>query len=359
MENEMREMNDLGFRPFFEEQIQDGDALVGRIAAEHRGGFVVWSSQGDGPARLAGRLSRTLQVESLPGVGDWVTLTSTPDPDGVALIDRVLTRQTVFLRGAAGRPSRGQVVAANVDVVFVVCGLDGDYNIRRIERYAARVWASGARPVVLLNKADLCETVEARVAEVEAACPGVDVLATSASRSEGLAPIAAVIGPGGTAAFVGSSGAGKSTLINRLLGEERLATREVRADDSRGRHTTTHRQLFVLPGGGLVIDTPGMRELQLFDDAGLDRVFSDVEACAERCRYRDCNHHGEPGCAVREAIDAGTLAEDRVAHYLALGAEGQASQLRRDTRKRREAERAFSKRISRDTKTIKRWKEGD
>ncbi len=356
----MHDLSDLGFSPFFETPLRDDDAIVARINAEHRGGYLVWSGGGDGPARLSGRLARALDEEAMPGVGDWVTLRSAPGPDDAALIDRVLERRTVFLRGAAGRRSQGQVVAANVDVVFAVCGLDGDYNLRRIERYLARIWASGARPAVVLNKADLCEEVASRVAEVEGACPGVDVLAASALRTEGLDGLSRRIGRGETAAFVGSSGAGKSTLVNRLLGTERIPTREVRADDSRGRHTTTHRELFTLPGGGLVIDTPGMRELQLFDDEGLDRVFADIEARAETCRFRDCTHHSEPGCAVRAAVAAGDLAQDRVEHYLKLGAEARAFEVRRDTHRSREVERAFSKRISRDVRIIRRWKgDGD
>ncbi len=355
----MYELHNLGFGPFFKEQLPHEDVIVGRIAAEHRGGYQVWSTVGNGHATLAGRLMRDLEAEAFPGVGDWVTLKSAPDQDQTAVIDGVLDRRTLFVRGSAGRQARGQVVAANVDIVFVVCGLDDDYNVRRIERYLARIWASGAQPVVILNKADICEKVDGRLAEVENACLGVPVLVTSALLEQGLAPIEERLGTGITGAFVGSSGAGKSTLVNRLLGEELIATNEVRASDGRGRHTTTHRQLFKVPHGGLVIDTPGMRELQLFDDAGLDTVFSDVEAHAAQCRYGDCTHQSEPGCAVREAVEDGALSSERLDHYQKLEAEGRAYEVRRDKRRHREEEKAFSKRINRDIRLLRRWKGQD
>lgn len=355
----MHSLSELGFGPFFEEKVPDSELIVGRIAAEHRGGYEVWSSIGDGFARLAGRLARDLDHEAFPGVGDWVTLRVPPGPDRTSIIDGVLARRTVFIRGAAGRQTRGQVVAANVDIVFVVCGLDGDYNLRRIERYLARIWASGAQPMVILNKADVCEDILERSAEVESVCLGVQVLVTSALLSQGLEPIKEQLVSGITAAFVGSSGAGKSTLVNKLLGEEKIATKEVRTSDSRGRHTTTHRQLFLLPQGGLVIDTPGMRELQLFDEEGIDTVFSDIDAFSEFCRYKDCTHQAEPGCAVQEAVAKGDISADRMGHFLKMASEAQAYEVRRDKRRQREADRAFSKRIARDTKIIRRWKGGE
>ncbi|MCB1153363.1 ribosome small subunit-dependent GTPase A, partial [bacterium] len=265
----MHELSALGFGPFFAEQITDENAVVARVAAEHRGGYEVWSAQGDGFAQLAGRLTYEQSDDALPGVGDFVTLKAAPDDGGVAVIDRVLTRRTVFTRGAAGRVAKGQVVAANVDTVFAVCGLDDDFNVRRVERYLARIWAGGAQPVVVLSKADLCDDIAGRVADIEAVAIGVPVIVTSVFDDVGIDDMAGHIPPGTTAALVGSSGAGKSTLINALLGDEIMATGEVRHRDGRGRHTTTHRQLIALPNGGLLIDTPGMRELQLFDEEGL------------------------------------------------------------------------------------------
>jgi len=254
----------LGFGPFFEKQLtrmERSAGVPGRIASEHRGAYVVWAASGAGRARLAGKLRARLEEEGFPAVGDWVVLEGTPGPDRTAVIEEILERRTVFSRGAAGRPGRTQVVAANIDVVFAVCGLDADFNVRRIERYLARIWASGAQPAVILNKADLCGDPAGRVAEVESRCPMVPVHATSALLSEGLEAIRASVREGMTAAFVGSSGAGKSTLINAFLGEERMATGAVRPHDGRGCHVTTHRELVLLNGGGLLVDTPGMREL--------------------------------------------------------------------------------------------------
>ena len=361
MENVVvHELSALGFGPFFEEQLgrrDFGEAVVARVAAEHRGVYEVWSRTGAGRARLAGRLRVELEEGGFPGVGDWVVLREAPDAEGVAVIDCVLARRTVFTRGAAGQEARAQVVAANVDVVFVVCGLDADFSVRRIERYVARVWASGAQPLVVLNKADLRADAEACAGEVEGRCPGVPVCLASALRAEGLAAIRAAIGAGTTAAFVGSSGAGKSTLVNALLGEERMSTGEVRRRDGRGRHTTTHRQLVLLPGGGLLLDTPGMRELQLVDDDGLDAVFAEIAALAAQCRFRDCRHDGEPGCAVRRAVRTGDLPAERLEHFLELEREAQAYEERHDARLRRRKERMWGQ-LHDEAAHLRRWKGG-
>ncbi|MCB9487699.1 MAG: ribosome small subunit-dependent GTPase A [Deltaproteobacteria bacterium] len=339
----MHELSALGFGPFFAEQITNEDTIVARVAAEHRGGYEVWSAQGDGFAQLAGRLTYEQSDDALPGVGDFVTLKAPPDEGRVAVIDRVLTRRTVFTRGAAGRVAKGQVVAANVDTVFAVCGLDDDFNVRRVERYLARIWAGGAQPVVVLSKADLCDDIAGRVANIEAVAIGVPVIVTSVFDDVGIDDMAGHIPPGTTAALVGSSGAGKSTLINALLGDEIMATGEVRHRDGRGRHTTTHRQLIALPNGGLLIDTPGMRELQLFDEEGLGSVFADIEALAARCRFSDCTHRSEPGCAVRVAIDDGELSADRFEHYEKLEKEARAYEVRHDAAAQRKQGKQFNK----------------
>jgi ribosome biogenesis GTPase len=340
-EKDMHPLSVLGFSPFFEEHLQlHPGARPARVASEHRGLHALWSEHGVESAQLAGRLRHELDTEQHPGVGDWVTLRTHPG-SGPQLIDAVLPRRTLFTRGA--NASRAQVIAANVDLVFVVAGLDADYNLRRIERYVSRVWASGARPLVLLNKADLASEVDARVRAVELRCPTVTVLPLSALRAEGLDPLRAMITEGLTAALVGSSGAGKSTLINSLLDEERMATGGLRERDGRGRHTTTHRQLVRLPGGGLLLDTPGMRELRMPDEEGLNAVFSDIASLARRCRFRDCQHDAEPGCAVREAIEAGLLAEDRLLHLQKLEREAHALERRHDERLRRQEERKWIK----------------
>jgi ribosome biogenesis GTPase len=354
------ELSALGFGPFFEQQIQspdDGDVILARIAVEHRGGYEVWSNTGSGPAQLAGRLRLDLEGAGSPGVGDWVVVKDAPDPDHTTVIERVLARLTVFTRGAAGREARAQVVAANVDLVFAVCGLDADFNLRRIERYLARIWASGAQPAVILNKADLCGDLAGRIFEVESRCVGVPIHVTSALYSQGVETIRACIHDGMTVALVGSSGAGKSTLINALLGEERMRTGEVRASDGRGCHVTTHRQLVLLPGGGLLLDTPGMRELQLLDEDGLDNVFKDIAALARGCRFRDCRHDTEPGCAVKKAVESGALDAERLEHYRKLEREARAYELRRDERKRRQTERVWGQ-LSDEVAQLRKWKGG-
>ena len=356
----MCELSTLGFGPFFERQLHSStgrDATTARIAAEHRGAYEVWSPIGPCAARLAGRLRRDLTEVGLPGVGDWVILRDPPAPSRTAIIDHVLRRRTVFTRGAAGRQARAQVVAANVDLVFVVCGLDEDFNLRRIERYLARIWASGAEPTVVLNKADLCEDALERTAQVAGRCPGVPILVTSALRLDGIEAVRASIRAGMTVALVGSSGAGKSTLVNALLAQERMPTGEVRARDGRGRHITTHRQLVLVPGGGLLLDTPGMRELQLVDEDGLDATFRDVAALSARCRYRDCRHAAEPGCAVKDAVESGALAAERLEHYRTLEREARAYELRHDERLRRQAERRWGQ-LSDEVARLRRWKGG-
>jgi ribosome biogenesis GTPase len=305
----------MGFGPFFAEQLQPSDKTLARIAAEHRNLYEVWTATGTGSARLSGRLRNALADERLPCVGDWVILRSEPAPD-TAIIERVLARRTQLTRGAAGRGSGVQAVASNVDLVFAVSGLDDDFSLNRIERYVARIWASGAQPFVVLNKADACGDASVRAAEVGRRCPGVPVLVTSALLHEGIEALRRSIRTGETAALVGSSGVGKSSLINALTGENRMQTGELR--DGRGSHVTTHRQLILLPRGGLLVDTPGMRELQLADDAGLDNVFEDLAALAAQCRFRDCRHEGEPGCAVKDAVETGKVPAERLEHFRKL-----------------------------------------
>jgi len=359
-DDEVYDLSALGFGPFFEQQLQslNGRELTpARIAAEHRGAYEVWSQTGSGRAQLAGRLRLELEEAGLPGVGDWVVVKDPPGPDRTAMIEGVLARRTVFTRGAAGREARAQVVAANVDLVFAVCGLDADFNVRRIERYLARIWASGAQPAVILNKADICDDVAGRLAEVDSHCAGVPIYVTSALRREGIETVRACVRDGVTVALVGSSGAGKSTLVNALLGEERMPTGEVRARDGRGCHVTTHRQLVLIPGGGLLLDTPGMRELQLVDEDGLGSVFRDIAALAGRCRYRDCRHDTEPGCAVKEAVVSGGLDADRLEHYRSLEREARAYELRQDEHRRRQAERVWGQ-LYDEVAQLRRWKGG-
>ncbi|HEX7705195.1 MAG TPA: ribosome small subunit-dependent GTPase A [Thermoanaerobaculia bacterium] len=350
-------LSSLGFSPFFEQQLDDSidERRIARVAAEHRGACEVWSVTGVWPARIAGRFHR--HNSHAPGVGDWVILRDAPASDHPAIVERLFERRTLFTRGAAGRDARTQVVAANVDLVFAVTGLDADYNVRRLERYLARVYASGADPAVILNKSDLCDDTRAATIEVESHCRNVPIVVTSALSGEGIAALRALIQEGMTVAFVGSSGTGKSSLINALLGDDLLTTATVRASDGRGRHTTTHRQLIVLPDGGVVLDTPGMRELQLLDDDGLTEVFDDIAELSEQCRFRDCRHAGEPGCAVLAAAGDDVLMAERLDHYHKLEREAEANELRHNVRLRRKADRIWGQ-LSDEVALLRKWKGG-
>lgn len=295
---------------------------------------------------------------AFPTVGDWVAV-QVPDGDGEVAIHAVLPRATAFVRRAAGDAIAEQVVAANVEVVFLVCGLDGDFNLRRIERYLAAGWESGAEPVLVLNKVDLADDVEARIAEVEAIASGVPVVALSALGGDGIDALAPWLTPGRTVALLGSSGVGKSTIANALLGEQRQATGAVRESDARGRHTTTHRELIVLPSGALLLDTPGMRTLGLWSDGeGVSETFGDVESFASKCRYRDCRHEQEPGCAVRRAVANGSLDEERFVSWQKLQKELHWLAVRQDERLRA-AEKEKWKSIHKSMKhhpKAERWK---
>jgi ribosome biogenesis GTPase len=291
-------------------------AVPGRVIAEHRGRYVVWTAEGERAAVLAGRLRHHADSrEALPATGDWVAV---DEGSGTAAIQAVLPRRSVFRRKAAGHATEAQVLAANVDTALIAAALPGDVNPRRIERYLALAWESGAVPVVVLTKADLADDVDAALRGVRAVAPGVDVAAVSSVTGAGVDALARWLKPGRTAVLLGSSGAGKSTLTNLLVGAEALRTGAVR-DDGKGRHTTTHRQLVRLRNGALLIDTPGMRELQLWTaDAGLESAFADVEALAAGCRFADCAHESEPGCAVRAAAVSGALDPERLESWRRL-----------------------------------------
>jgi ribosome biogenesis GTPase len=263
-----------------------------------------------------------------PAVGDWVALRG-------ELAVAILPRTSAFTRTVAGRSSAAQVVAANLDTVLVVDALVGETRLRRVERYLAVAWSSGATPVVVLTKADLCDDVASVVEEVAEDALGVEVLPVSSVSGEGTEAVRALLGPGRTAAMVGPSGVGKSSLANALAGEVLAATREIRDSDGRGRHTTTARELHLLPGGGLLVDTPGMRELGLYDDTeGVDTAYADVAGLAAECRFRDCGHRSEPGCAVAAALDDGRLDPGRYSAWRKLQAEAHRQLLRVDARAR-------------------------
>ena len=288
-----------------------------RVIAQHRDRYVVRDAGGDRDAVLAGRLRhQATSGEDLPAVGDWVELGVADDAaDSIAQIRAVLPRRSAFRRKTAGVVTDVQIIAANVDLAIVATALPHDVNLRRIERYLTLAWESGALPLVLVTKADLVDDVEPSLAAVRAVAPGVDVLAISTYTSFGMDEFRGRLQAGLTAVLIGSSGVGKSTLVNALLGADRQRIAAVR-DDGAGRHTTTHRELLDLPGGAFLIDTPGMRELQLWSaDEGIENAFDDVATLAEGCRFRDCAHESEPGCAVLAAVERGTLAADRLASW--------------------------------------------
>ena len=341
------------FAPFAAEGFEPG-----RVFLQHNRIYTLYTAAGETEAETTGRLRYHARgAEDLPAVGDWVVMRRTAREDKAKIHD-LLPRRSKFSRKAAGRETEEQVVAANVDTVFLVTGLDRDFNPRRVERYLIMAWESGAEPVVVLNKADLVEDADARREEIGRVAPGVPVLLLSAKRGEGVEQLLPYTGRGRTVALMGSSGVGKSTIVNRLLGSEVQRTQEVRIGDERGRHTTTHRELFLLPGGGLVLDTPGMRELQLWESAeGLGEAFTDVETFAAQCRFSDCAHGREPGCAVREAIRRGELPRERYASYEKLKRELHRLEIRLDKRARAEEarqRRAFYRQIRARTRTSRK-----
>ncbi|MEF1199096.1 ribosome small subunit-dependent GTPase A [Vibrio owensii] len=299
----------LGWKPFFQQQLtldDYQDTLFARVIAHHRSGYVVVSEQGETHLPIH---------PSLPSmtVGDWVVL------DGQQQFSRLLERRSLFSRKAAGSKVAEQLIAANVDTVFIVCSLNHDFNLSRIERYLALINEADVEPVIVLTKADLCDDADELKAQVQKLDPLLMVESVNGLDESDVAKLMSWCGEGQTVAFIGSSGVGKSTLVNTLLGEQEQATGGIREDDSKGRHTTTSRSIHLLPSGGILMDTPGMREIQLADcEAGVSETFADVEALAENCRFSDCQHQTEPGCAVQAAIEDGTLEMRRFTNYQKL-----------------------------------------
>lgn len=307
-----------GFFPRFEQEATLYEGLFpARVLEQHRELYKLVCENGEIQATVSGKLAyQAASNADFPAVGDWVMIDRMDSGSGNAVIYQVLRRKSVFERKAAGTSNASQVVAANIDIVFICMSLNFDFNLRRLERYLSIAWDSMATPVIVLTKADLCRNLDSRLSEIAAVAVGTDVVTCSSMEENGFQNILPYVTEGKTIAFIGSSGVGKSTLINRLMGEEVLFTKEIRSDD-KGRHTTTHRQLLLLPGGGIVIDTPGMRELQL-ESGDLTKTFEDIETLAALCKYRDCSHTSEPGCAVKRAIEARTLSQARFDSYKKL-----------------------------------------
>ncbi|HEY0389396.1 MAG TPA: ribosome small subunit-dependent GTPase A [Gaiellales bacterium] len=316
--------------------LDTGGAVPGRVARVDRGVCTVLAADVVHRAAVPPRVAP-------PVVGDWAAVRPAVPGGDDAAVRALLERRTSFTRQAAGEETLEQVVAANVDVVFLVNALDQRFSLRRLERYLTLGWQSGATPVIVLTKTDLCDDVEGAVRQAESVAFGVEVLAVSVATGEGLDRIGGHLEGHRTVALLGLSGSGKSTLINQLIGEERLRTQDVR-QDGRGRHTTTHRELIPLPAGGVVIDTPGMRSVGLWDGdggAGLEQTFSDVQELATSCRFTDCRHEEEPGCAVTAAITAGTLPAERLASYTKLLRELRFQELKQDKRARADERRRW------------------
>jgi ribosome biogenesis GTPase len=350
-----RTLEDLGWDAFFAEQIAAGDEAFrpARVVAEHRGAYRVVGERPEEWAVLPGRLRRAAaDATALPAVGDWVLVQPPASAGGQTIVQRVLARRSAFARRAAGQDT-AQVVAANVDVVFVVSSLNRDLSPRRVERYLTLAWNSGAAPAVVLTKADLCADVAPRRAAVEAIALDLPLHVVSSYSGAGLDGLRAALGPGRTGVLLGSSGVGKSTLVNALAGRE---LQEVRAtlEDDRGVHTTTARQLLFLDGGGMLIDTPGMREVGLVgEQESLDRAFGDVAAVIAACRFGDCRHEEDPDCAVTAALADGTLPADRWESYVKLQRELAFQATREDPDKAR-AVRAGSKQVRKDLRALQK-----
>ena len=325
-------LQQAGWNEVWEEKFADfGEKGLrpARVLAQHRHSYSLWTAAGEADAELAGALLYRTEAADLPVVGDWVAIRQYA-PTDLAIITDVLARRTKFSRKASGTSGEEQVIAANVDLLFIVCGLDHDYNLRRLERCMVAVAQSGAKAVIVLNKADLCADLTTGVEEAKAIAADVPVVAISAVSQCGQENSAQILLPmiaaGKTAALVGSSGAGKSTIVNQLLGTAAQATQPTRESDSRGRHTTTHRELFFLSNGGLILDNPGIRELQLWSQdfrqgsaqSAVDEAFPEIEALAATCVFRDCTHTAEPACAVQQALASGEIQEARWRSYLKL-----------------------------------------
>lgn len=353
----MASLHSLGWTPYFDGQVTDEErarCAPARVVWASRDRYRLATSDAEWRGELAGRLRHAAHTRAdLPTVGDWVLADLRPG-EGCATIQRRLDRRSAFTRAAAGRSAEAQVVAANVDTVLLVTSWNRDFNVRRVERYLALAWESGANPIIVINKADLAHSgQEAWRAQMAVVAQGVPIVVTSALRGDGLDTLrSAIQADGMTTALLGSSGVGKSTLVNALVGAEVQDVSDIREHDARGRHRTTARQLFCLDGGGIVIDTPGMRELQLWDaEDGVQKAFADIEALGVGCRFRDCSHEREPGCAVLAAVDQGALAGERLDSYRRLQREEQFLRGRHDGSARAEQKRQVQQ-VSRSVKLL-------
>lgn len=348
-------LKNIGFDCFFQKHLEEchfEELSIGRICAEYKESYKLFSEFGELKASISGKLRKNSEIiEGFPAVGDWVLFDYIAN-ENKAIIQKILPRKSKFSRKVAGQQTQEQIIASNIDFAFIVCALNYDFNLRRIERYLSLVWQSGAIPVIILTKSDLCLNLQEKISEVENVAFGVDVHAISNISKDGIGILQKYLVHNKTIVLLGSSGVGKSSLINNLMENDIMKVNELRNGIDKGRHTTTHKQMLILPEGGLIIDTPGIRELQLWDAKdGISQAFSDIEEFAQNCKFSDCTHFNEPDCAVQKAIKDGLLDKNRLENYLKVQKE-QAYLTNRQTQSAAKLERDKWKNIHKQIKKL-------